>query len=194
MGPTSLSPSPPNLSFFLPYPRNPFKMSSQQERTYIMIKPDGVQRGLVGKIIQRFEQKGFFLVAMKLVKCDKAFAEKHYSDLSPKPFFNGLTNFLSRDPLSPWFGRARVLSRPAVCSLARPTPLIPLREPSVVTSASILAATSSTVPTPSSPPRRKSLCGSRRRSLSTTSSPMSSPATSTSKRTRCRRFRGHLVR
>ena len=57
------------------------------EQTYIMIKPDGVQRGLVGKIIQRFEEKGFFLRGMKMMQVEKAHAEKHYADLSSKPFF-----------------------------------------------------------------------------------------------------------
>jgi len=58
-----------------------------RERTYIMIKPDGVQRGLIGEIITRFETKGFKLVAMKLCQPGKAMFEKHYADLSKKPFF-----------------------------------------------------------------------------------------------------------
>merc|ERR1719199_648257 len=61
--------------------------SVQRERTYIMIKPDGVQRGLIGVIMQRFEQKGFKLVAMKLAQPGKAKFEEHYADLSKKPFF-----------------------------------------------------------------------------------------------------------
>eukprot|EP00164_Ancoracysta_twista_P000303 GFYU01000424.1.p2 GENE.GFYU01000424.1~~GFYU01000424.1.p2 ORF type:complete len:152 (+),score=58.48 GFYU01000424.1:29-484(+) len=69
------------------------------ERTYIMIKPDGVQRGLVGKIINRFEEKGFKLVAMKITKPSKEFAAQHYADLSSKPFFNGLTDYLSSGPV-----------------------------------------------------------------------------------------------
>ena len=61
-----------------------------KERTYIMIKPDGVQRGLIGPIISRFEQRGFKLVAMKLVTPGKAHLEAHYADLSSKGFFAGL--------------------------------------------------------------------------------------------------------
>ena len=64
--------------------------ATQKERTYIMIKPDGVQRGLVGTIISRFEQKGFKLVAMKLVSPTKEHMEKHYEDLAGKGFFAGL--------------------------------------------------------------------------------------------------------
>eukprot|EP00013_Stygamoeba_regulata_P029472 CAMPEP_0177645760 /NCGR_PEP_ID=MMETSP0447-20121125/9420_1 /TAXON_ID=0 /ORGANISM="Stygamoeba regulata, Strain BSH-02190019" /LENGTH=64 /DNA_ID=CAMNT_0019148263 /DNA_START=23 /DNA_END=213 /DNA_ORIENTATION=+ len=62
----------------------------KNDRTFIAIKPDGVQRGLVGKIIIRFEEKGMKLVALKFLKPTKEFAEKHYADLSKKPFFGGL--------------------------------------------------------------------------------------------------------
>jgi nucleoside-diphosphate kinase len=55
-----------------------------------MIKPDGVQRSLVGEIIKRFEAKGYKLVAMKLVAPGKEHMEKHYADLSSKGFFAGL--------------------------------------------------------------------------------------------------------
>ena len=61
-----------------------------KERSFIMIKPDGVQRGLIGNIIARFEQKGFKLVAMKLTKPTKAHMETHYADLATKKFFPGL--------------------------------------------------------------------------------------------------------
>ena len=61
--------------------------ATQKERTYIMIKPDGVQRGLIGQIVARFETKGFKLVGMKLTQPGKPQFEKHYADLSSKPFF-----------------------------------------------------------------------------------------------------------
>merc|ERR1719245_1878934 len=73
--------------------------TSNFEKTFIMVKPDGVQRGLVGEIIKRFEQKGYFLCGLKQTKVTKAFAEKHYADLSSKGFFDGLTNFLSSGPV-----------------------------------------------------------------------------------------------
>jgi nucleoside-diphosphate kinase len=69
------------------------------ERTFIAIKPDGVQRGLIGKIIKRFEQRGFKLVALKLCKPGKAHLEKHYEDLSSKPFFPGLIEYMNQGPI-----------------------------------------------------------------------------------------------
>jgi nucleoside-diphosphate kinase len=60
------------------------------ERTYIMVKPDGVLRQLVGKIVNRFEERGFKLVALKLMTPSKELLEAHYADLSSKPFFAGL--------------------------------------------------------------------------------------------------------
>lgn len=71
----------------------------QKERTFIMIKPDGVQRGLVGKIIQRFEARGFVLKAMKVCKPGKEHLQKHYADLSKKPFFNGLVEYMDSGPV-----------------------------------------------------------------------------------------------
>merc|ERR550519_2787120 len=59
---------------------------AEQERSFIMIKPDGVHRGLIGEIIKRFEQKGFKLVAMKVMQASKEHLEEHYSDLKAKPF------------------------------------------------------------------------------------------------------------
>jgi len=72
---------------------------SVQERTYIMIKPDGVQRNLVGKIIQRFEERGFQLIALKLVQSTEAHLEKHYADLKGKPFFPGLIKYMASGPV-----------------------------------------------------------------------------------------------
>ena len=73
--------------------------AAPRERTFIMIKPDGVQRGLIGKIIERFEQKGFKLCAMKLTAPGRAHFEQHYADLSAKPFFGGLVDYASSGPV-----------------------------------------------------------------------------------------------
>ncbi|THG18943.1 hypothetical protein TEA_029292 [Camellia sinensis var. sinensis] len=73
--------------------------AAEMEHTFIAIKPDGVQRGLIAEIISRFERKGFKLVAIKIVVPSKAFAQKHYPDLKERPFFNGLCNFLSSGPV-----------------------------------------------------------------------------------------------
>jgi len=70
-----------------------------RERTFIAVKPDGVQRGLVGEVISRFERKGYQLVAMKLEKVSKEHAEKHYIDLKDKPFYGGLCDYMSSGPL-----------------------------------------------------------------------------------------------
>ncbi|KAF8507312.1 nucleoside diphosphate kinase [Hysterangium stoloniferum] len=72
---------------------------SVTERTYIMIKPDGVQRGLVGNIITRFEQRGFKLIAMKLVHATPDHLEKHYADLKGKGFFPGLIKYMASGPV-----------------------------------------------------------------------------------------------
>jgi len=69
------------------------------EKTFIAIKPDGVQRGLVGDIISRFEQKGFTLVGMKLLNVSKELAESHYGVHKEKPFFAGLVEFITSGPV-----------------------------------------------------------------------------------------------
>jgi nucleoside-diphosphate kinase len=76
-----------------------------------MIKPDGVQRGLVGKIIERFEQKGFKLVAMKFTAPGRAHLEKHYEDLKDKKFFPGLIQYMSSGPVVAmvWEGKGAVV-------------------------------------------------------------------------------------
>ena len=73
--------------------------AAPKERTFIMIKPDGVQRGLVGSIISRFETKGFKLVAMKVCAPGRAHFEQHYADLSSKGFFSGLIDYASSGPV-----------------------------------------------------------------------------------------------
>ncbi|QFZ92413.2 nucleoside-diphosphate kinase [Synechococcus elongatus] len=69
------------------------------ERTFIAIKPDGVQRGLVGTIISRFEQKGFKLVGLKQLKPSRELAEQHYDVHRERPFFNGLVEFITSGPI-----------------------------------------------------------------------------------------------
>lgn len=69
------------------------------ERTFIAIKPDGVQRGLVGEIIGRFERKGFTLVGLKLMTVSKELAETHYGVHKERPFFAGLVEFITSAPV-----------------------------------------------------------------------------------------------
>lgn len=74
-------------------------MSILHERTLIIVKPDGVARGLAGEIIARFEKKGFALAGLKLINVDRPTAEKHYAEHSKKPFFPGLLNFITSGPV-----------------------------------------------------------------------------------------------
>ncbi|MEB3298320.1 MAG: nucleoside-diphosphate kinase [Candidatus Sericytochromatia bacterium] len=69
------------------------------ERTFIAVKPDGVQRGLVGQIIARFEQKGYQLVGLKLLHVTREMAEQHYGEHRERPFFKGLVDFITSGPV-----------------------------------------------------------------------------------------------
>ena len=69
------------------------------QRTFLAVKPDGVQRGLIGRIISRLEEKGFKLIGMKLMKITNELAEKHYGEHKDKAFFKGLVNFITSGPI-----------------------------------------------------------------------------------------------
>lgn len=69
------------------------------ERTFLMVKPDGVQRRLVGEIIRRFENKGFTLVRMQLLTPTRTLAEAHYAVHRGKPFFDSVVDFISSGPV-----------------------------------------------------------------------------------------------
>ncbi|KAJ1265644.1 hypothetical protein BS78_08G092200, partial [Paspalum vaginatum] len=86
--------------------------SSEVEQSYIMIKPDGVQRGLVGEIISRFEKKGFVLKGLKLFQCPTDLAQEHYKDLKDKPFFPKLIDYITSGPVvcTAWEGDGVVAS------------------------------------------------------------------------------------
>ena len=71
----------------------------QPERTFLAVKPDAVQRGLVGEIISRLERKGFQMVAMKLVKPDRNLLELHYDEHREKPFFPFLIDYMESGPV-----------------------------------------------------------------------------------------------
>ena len=84
--------------------------SQTAECTFIAIKPDGVQRGLVGKIIVRFEEKGFKLVAMKMITASEEHLKKHYADLAGKKFFPDLLKYMASGPIVAmvWQGQGAV--------------------------------------------------------------------------------------
>ncbi len=69
------------------------------ERSLVLIKPDAMQRGLVGTIIGRLEERGLKLVALKMIHLDKALAKRHYAIHKDKPFFNSLVNYISSTPI-----------------------------------------------------------------------------------------------
>jgi len=69
------------------------------ERTLVLVKPDGVQRLLAGRIIARYEERGLKIVGLKLVQVDRELAERHYAIHREKPFFGGLVDFITSGPL-----------------------------------------------------------------------------------------------
>ncbi|MBC1367013.1 nucleoside-diphosphate kinase [Listeria innocua] len=69
------------------------------EQTYVMVKPDGVERGLIGEIVAKIEKKGIKLVAGKLMQIDRSLAEQHYAEHIGKPFFEDLIGFITSGPV-----------------------------------------------------------------------------------------------
>jgi len=69
------------------------------ERTLVLVKPDGVERGLIGEVISRIERKGFKIVALEMRTLERSIAETHYAEHTDKPFFKDLVDFISGGPL-----------------------------------------------------------------------------------------------
>jgi nucleoside-diphosphate kinase len=86
------------------------------DKTLILIKPDGVQRGIAGTIIERFERRGLKIAAMKLMQVDKELANRHYGIHEGKPFFNDLVSYITSSPIV-----AMVLEGPNAVEVARKT-------------------------------------------------------------------------
>jgi nucleoside-diphosphate kinase len=84
------------------------------ERTLVLVKPDGVQRLLVGRILARYEERGLRLTALKLMGVDRDLAERHYAVHRAKPFFTGLVEFITSGPLV-----AAVLEGPNAIAIVR---------------------------------------------------------------------------
>ena len=84
------------------------------ERTLVLVKPDGVQRLLVGRILARYEERGLKIVALKFVRVDRDLAERHYAAHREKPFFRGLVEFITSAPLV-----AAVLEGPNAINVVR---------------------------------------------------------------------------
>ncbi|MBG1260350.1 nucleoside-diphosphate kinase [Nostoc sp. CCCryo 231-06] len=92
------------------------------ERTFLAIKPDGVQRGLVGEIIRRFETKGFTLVGLKFLKVSRELAQQHYDVHRERPFFAGLVEFIISSPVVAmvWEGDGVVASARKIIGATNP--------------------------------------------------------------------------
>ncbi len=92
------------------------------ERTFIMIKPDGVQRNLVGEIIRRFEAKGFTLVGLKMLAVSRELAEKHYDVHKERPFFGKLVEFIISSPVvaMAWEGNGVVAAARKIIGATNP--------------------------------------------------------------------------
>lgn len=71
----------------------------KEEKTLILIKPDAIQRGLLGEIVSRFERKGLKIVGMKMIQLEDAMLEAHYAHIKDKPFFVGIKNFMKSSPV-----------------------------------------------------------------------------------------------
>lgn len=74
-------------------------MLSNEERTFVAIKPDGVKRGLIGRIIRKIEDKGFKIVALKMLQVSDELAAKHYEEHVGKPFYDALIKFITSGPI-----------------------------------------------------------------------------------------------
>ena len=84
------------------------------EKTFVMIKPDGIRRGLAGKIIQRYEQKGLKIIAARLMAVSDELAQMHYAEHTSRPFFPELIAYITSGPVM-----AMVLEGPNAIKLAR---------------------------------------------------------------------------
>ena len=93
-----------------------------QEKTFIAIKPDAVQRGFISEIIGRFERKGFKLVALKQLIPSKELAQKHYGVHKERPFFNDLVDFISSGPVVAmvWEGEGVISSARKMIGATKP--------------------------------------------------------------------------
>ena len=86
------------------------------ERTLIIVKPDGVQRGLIGNVIARFERRGLKIVGLKMIQVSRELAEQHYAEHRGKPFFEGLVGFITSSPVV-----VGVLEGPSAIEVVRAT-------------------------------------------------------------------------
>ncbi len=97
------------------------------ERTFVLVKPDGVQRGLIGEVIARLEKRGLKLVAAKFMQVSRSLAEQHYAIHKGKPFYEGLVNYITSAPVMAmvWEGPGAVAAVRQTMGATRPTEAAP---------------------------------------------------------------------
>lgn len=97
------------------------------ERSLVLVKPDGVQRGLIGEVIARLERRGLRLVASKFLNVSKDLAEKHYAEHKGKPFYNGLIEYITSAPVMAmvWEGSDAVAAIRQTMGATKPTEAAP---------------------------------------------------------------------
>jgi nucleoside-diphosphate kinase len=118
------------------------------QRTLVLIKPDGVHRGLIGEIISRLEKRGLKLVAMEFRHITKEFAEEHYAAHKGKPFFNGLVKYITAAPLVAmvWEGSDAIKAVRQTVGATNPTEAAPgtiRHDLSILTSRNLIHASDS---------------------------------------------------
>jgi nucleoside-diphosphate kinase len=97
------------------------------EKTFLMVKPDGVQRNLVGEIVSRFERKGFQLAGAKLMTISQELAEEHYGEHKERPFFGELTEFITSGPVFAmvWHGEGVIATARQMMGKTNPSEAAP---------------------------------------------------------------------
>jgi len=97
------------------------KFEGVYEKTLVLVKPDAIQRGLIGEIVSRFERKGLKLVGIKMMGLDDAILKEHYAHLADKPFFAGLSNFMKSSPVIAmcWEGLEVVSAVRLLCGITK---------------------------------------------------------------------------
>ena len=95
------------------------------DRSLVLLKPDTVQRGLIGELVSRLERKGLKVVAMKLMHMDEQLAQQHYEAHVGKPFFAGLVQFITSDPLVAMVVEGESAVKVVREIIGRPTPRLP---------------------------------------------------------------------
>ncbi|ENH97340.1 multifunctional nucleoside diphosphate kinase/apyrimidinic endonuclease/3'-phosphodiesterase [Gracilibacillus halophilus YIM-C55.5] len=97
------------------------------EQTFVMVKPDGVQRNLIGEIVSRFEQKGYQLIGAKFMQISEPLAKTHYAEHQGKPFFDNLVSFITSGPVFAmvWQGKDVIQVSRAIIGKTNPTEATP---------------------------------------------------------------------